>query len=379
MKVRISTFLLLIFTLLLGISSCSDSDNDEVEKEKYVKLEKSSIELSENEEITITPIFSSKEVAEADFRWSVDQENIVKITPNFDHSATIKALNKGKVTLKIECVDINLSATCEITCTGDGVIRILAIGNSFTDNAMNAHVHHLATKGGKEVVIARLTAGGETLDGHWNNAQQNSKSYSYWKMDKEGKTTTVGGKSMEEALADEKWDYISFQQQSERVGKFDSFEPYIPKLVEYAKNKSQNPSCEYVFFQAWAFGTNYPLSWTDFEEDYGRDQNVMLTAITDVANRISKLVDPKMLIFPFGTTIQNGRTSSLGNDYCSDGYHLNAYGCFTVACTWYEQIFGNVANNPYQPSEFSEKEITVAKIAAKHAVSNPNQITILKN
>jgi hypothetical protein len=58
-------------------------------------------------------------------------------------------------------------------------------------------------------------------------------------------------------------------------------------------------------------------------------------------------------IIPCGTSIQNGRTSFIGDNFNepdatqggSDGYHLNTkYGDYTAALTWYCHYSGDNAN-----------------------------------
>ncbi len=47
------------------------------------------------------------------------------------------------------------------------------------------------------------------------------------------------------------------------------------------------------------------------------------------------------MVIPAGTAIQNARTSSQGDTYTRDGYHLEqTYGRFTAACVWFEKLFG---------------------------------------
>lgn len=47
------------------------------------------------------------------------------------------------------------------------------------------------------------------------------------------------------------------------------------------------------------------------------------------------------IVIPTGTAIQNGRSSSLGDTFCRDGYHLDLkYGRYTAACAWFETFFG---------------------------------------
>lgn len=259
---------------------------------------------------------------------------------------------------------------------GGRIVRILGIGNSFTEDAVNDYLHELATAGGHGVVVARLTIGAATLEEHLENARSNKAAYGYSKRDQFGVTVRAGGKSLAEAVKDEDWDFICFQQQSWLAGQFDSYEPYLPALVEIVKAASTNPDARYAVLQTWAFAKDYALP--DFRH-YGSDQLTMHAALVDAVKRASALITPGLIVIPAGTAIQNGRTSRIGDAFCRDGYHLNlAIGRFTVACAWYQAAFGDaVVDNPYLPRNIPGDHAALAKRAAWHANANPDEITDL--
>ena len=59
----------------------------------------------------------------------------------------------------------------------------------------------------------------------------------------------------------------------------------------------------------------------------------MYNAIVDCVKDLMKEYHFDILI-PSGTAIQNARTSSLGDTFNRDGYHLKrTYGRYTAACT----------------------------------------------
>ncbi|RZK76174.1 MAG: DUF4886 domain-containing protein, partial [Pedobacter sp.] len=63
----------------------------------------------------------------------------------------------------------------------DSVIKILAIGNSFSDDAIEHYLYGLAKAGGYKVIIGNLYIGGAPLDLHLKNAQGNLDAYEYRK------------------------------------------------------------------------------------------------------------------------------------------------------------------------------------------------------
>lgn len=104
----------------------------------------------------------------------------------------------------------------------------------------------------------------------------------------------------------------------------------------------------------------------------------MYNAIVDVARKVMGTSSYGFdLLVPSGTAIQNGRTSSLGDTFNRDGYHLEVnYGRYTAACTWFEAISGkNVEDVPYAPSSVNETRARIARAAAHKAVANPYSVT----
>ena len=96
----------------------------------------------------------------------------------------------------------------------DSVIKILAIGNSFSQDAIETYLFELAQSEDIQVVIGNLYIGGASLDLHWDNAKDNKPAYQYRKIDISGTKTNTPNIAISDALADEDWDFISFQQVS---------------------------------------------------------------------------------------------------------------------------------------------------------------------
>ena len=254
----------------------------------------------------------------------------------------------------------------------DSIIRILAIGNSFSDDAVEHYLYGLAKAGGYKVIIGNLYIGGAPLDLHWKNAQKDSAAYSYRKINTAGKATKHPKTSIAFALADETWDYISFQQASPKSGLFDTFKGPLPLFFNYVKERATNPKVKYVWHQTWAYAQN---STHKGFANYQNSQMTMYKAIMKASEKVKELI-PISFVIPSGTAIQNARTK-LGDVMNRDGYHLDLnIGRYTASCTWYEAIFGkDVTGNSYKPEKVSVEEANVAQRAAHFAVQHPFQIT----
>ncbi len=254
------------------------------------------------------------------------------------------------------------------------VIKILAIGNSFSQDAVEQYLHDLADAEGIPVIIGDMFIGGCSLERHVKNARNNDPAYAYRKIGLDGKKVEQKNVTLEIALADEDWDYVSLQQASSFSGMFETYEASLPELVKYVKARLPNKT-ELMLHQTWAYAANATNSGF---KNYGRDQLMMYHSIVDAVKKASTLSKIKMII-PTGTAIQNARTSFIGDHMNRDGYHLDLkIGRYTAACTWFEKIFErNVIGNPYYPKGMNYDQREVAQKAAHEAVRHPNRITEL--
>lgn len=266
--------------------------------------------------------------------------------------------------------------SCLTPVFSQNVIKILAIGNSFSEDAAESYVDDLAKADGVELIIANMFIGGCSLETHWNNASSNAAAYSYRKI-VNGVKTTLSSKTLQETIADESWDYITFQQVSQYSGKYITYFPYLPNLLDYVKGLATNPNVKYCMHRTWAYAANSTHSEYDY---YKKDQTIMYDSIVAVTNKVAEKVGINIII-PAGTAIQNGRSSYIGDNFCRDGYHLSlGLGRFTAACTWYEKLLGKpVLDNTFIPSGVSATEANIARNAAHYAIVTPNSVTSMKD
>lgn len=250
--------------------------------------------------------------------------------------------------------------------------KILAIGNSFSQDAVEQYLYELAAAEGFKPIIGNMYIGGCSLERHLSNAKNNTAAYEYHKI-VDGKKINKSKVSLYEALTDENWDYISLQQVSGNSGKYETYITTLPELVRYVKNHSTNKDMKLMLHQTWAYATN--SNHVDFPK-YDKDQIKMYEAIIEAVEKAAKLVNIDIII-PSGTAIQNGRTSNIGDNFNRDSYHLElTYGRYTAACTWFEKIFNKrVVDNTYYPSTISEYNKQIAQNAAHFAVLNPHGVT----
>ena len=253
-------------------------------------------------------------------------------------------------------------------------VRILAIGNSFSQDAVEQYLHELAEAEGISTIIGNMFIGGCSLERHVKNARDNAPAYAYRKIGTDGKKREKGKMSLETVLADEDWDYVSLQQASPFSGMYETYEASLPELIEYVKARLPKKT-KLMLHQTWAYASTSRHSGF---KNYNCNQLTMYQAIADAVKKAAKANKIKIVI-PSGTAIQNARTSFIGDHLNQDGYHLDVkIGRYTAACTWFERIFKhNVVGNPYTPEGLDEARKAVAQIAAHAAVKHPYKVTDL--
>lgn len=257
---------------------------------------------------------------------------------------------------------------------GKEVVKILAVGNSFSEDAVEQYLYELAAANGDSLVIGNAYIGGCSLQRHLDNVNGDREEYRYRKIIGGEKTTHPSKVSIGFCLADEDWDYITFQQASGYSGVDSTYWP-LPELIAYARRHASKPDVEFLFHQTWAYAQH---STHDRFKNYGNDQQEMYRAIVKTVGKHAKKNKIKRII-PSGTAIQNGRTSFLGDHFCRDGYHLSwTLGRYTAACAWVEVFTGKSAvGNTYVPDNMTALEARVAQRAAHYAVLKPEKITSL--
>lgn len=250
-------------------------------------------------------------------------------------------------------------------------VRILAVGNSFSQDAVEQNLYELAKSDGIPVIIGNAYIGGCPLERHVDNSRTGKAEYAYRKIGGDGIRREEKNVTLDRILSDEQWDYVSLQQASPLSGIYDSYSEWLPELYSYVKGHVPSDAV-FMLHQTWAYAKDSDHSGF---KNYGCDQIKMYSAIVDANRKAAKLVGIKIII-PSGTAVQNARTSFIGDRMDRDGYHLDLlWGRYTAACAWYEKLFGHVLGNSYAPEGLTEDYKEVAQRAAHEAVRHPDRVT----
>lgn len=337
---------------------------------KEVILEKnSSVELSMGKSVSWTS--SNSRVAQVSPKGLVDSKNI-GFTHIFADTSDGKKLPVCKITVT------------EQRTEHEKAIKILTIGNSFSNDS-TYYLYDIAKSAGINLVVANLHFSGATFENHWKNASSNLKAYTYYKWSPSG-AEAESGITMADAVLDEKWDYITFQQASKNSGIYSTFQPYLNNLESYVRKLATNPDVKFALNMTWAYssGSNH-----ENYESYGHNQLTMYTSILNAYRQASEETGIKIVI-PSATSVQNARTnealSKIGDELTSDGYHLEEnMGRYIAGLTLFEELIIRDRNmdidifkdDIFAPlSKDSSKElIESAKKAVVKAIEIPFKIT----
>ena len=267
-------------------------------------------------------------------------------------------------------------------------LRILAIGNSFSDDGMEHLPAILEDMGIENVELARLYVGGCTLERHYNFYNNEEAAYLFYHS-KAGENKWVKADekvTMQYALAMGEWDIITLQQASGVSGLYNSYVPYLEQLIAIV-SKAQ-PQAELVWHMTWSYSTD--SNHGEFP-NYDRDQMKMYNAITECVHRLLKDYKAIDKIIPSGTAIQSLRQSEVNNspkDFTRDGYHMDfGAGRYALACTWYESIvkpytkrsmMGNGVRLDLGDIKVTDYTAPYCQKAAKQAVKRPFKLKAVK-
>ncbi|MDE6331075.1 MAG: DUF4886 domain-containing protein, partial [Muribaculaceae bacterium] len=132
------------------------------------------------------------------------------------------------------CLTTSFQAAAR-TDSPDSVTRILAIGNSFSEDALDYHFHKLCEAAGKKVIVGNLYIGGCPIDRHWLNARTDSAAYRFRRLGLDGATIEAHNVKLSDALGSDSWNFVSFQQASGVSGDYSSFSK-LPELIRYVSD-----------------------------------------------------------------------------------------------------------------------------------------------
>lgn len=215
-------------------------------------------------------------------------------------------------------------------------LKVLAIGNSFSVDAMTYLYNIAKAEGVETVILGNLYIPSCTLQMHADNAKNNSTAYIYYK-NTSGTWAKTENATLLHGLTDEKWDIITMQQASGYSGVATSYADHLADLVDYVNRNKTNAAAQLAWHMTWAYQQNSTHSQF---ATYDKDQMKMYNQILGAVQTRVLSSDAFSIVIPAGTAIQNTRTSYYGDTLTRDGYHLSELGRFIAGYTWFASLTG---------------------------------------
>lgn len=250
-------------------------------------------------------------------------------------------------------------------------LKVLAVGNSFSVDAME-YVYQIAKEVGyEEIVLGNLYIGGCSLQTHAANLRSKAKGYTYY-YNTDG-TWKSRGSNLATEIGAEEWDYISIQQVSGDSGRPETYEPYLTQIIDFIKEYA--PNAEIFWHMTWA----YPID-SDYSsfKNYGYNQTTMYNAIVSTVKTLILPREEISFVIPTGTAVQNVRTSYWGDNVSRDNLHLSYdIGRYIASMMWVKQLSGvSIDNVTWVPSgTITPRLLDTIKEAVNNAYNTPYEVT----
>ena len=218
--------------------------------------------------------------------------------------------------------------------TKSKTLKILAIGNSFTEDGIAYLPSLIRNAGIKNVAIAKMVIGGTSLLSHHTHAIKDDSVYNF-SISKDGSFKSQGKKKFSACLLSDTWDYVILQQVSQHSGLYRTYQPYLNNLINIIHN--YYPQAIIGWQMTWAYSST--STHTGFK-NYDNNQAIMYESILDAVNQMKRETGINVII-PTGMVIQELRNTNINNyfELTRDGYHLDyGAGRYAAACTWFETL-----------------------------------------
>lgn len=254
-------------------------------------------------------------------------------------------------------------------------VKILMIGNSYSVDS-SSYLWDVCTGIGLEnVIVSNVWIPGSSIDDHWRHIQSGAAEYEYQK-NTDGSFVVTPGIPLLQALTDEAWDAIVVTPNSSAAGQANS-EINISRVMSWLQENKTNPNAEIFWNMTWAYPQNSDDSRFSYFE---KDQMTMYNAVVSYVRENVEPLENVTGVIPTGTTIQNLRTSYLGDTMCRDSIHLSyTHGRFAAAVTVCAYVTGADASNlnqlPAMLEHLIANDLPVIRQAVSAALEKPAEVT----
>ncbi|MDA8698087.1 DUF4886 domain-containing protein [Rhodopirellula sp.] len=287
------------------------------------------------------------------------------------------------------------------TANPQKTVRILTIGNSFTDNATE-FLDEIAQASDHKLVHKKLHIGGSALELHHKRAFLPNDPILG------SGTPYSNGETLTEALQSEDWDFITMPQLSIKSHDLATYQPYAADLADLIHRLA--PQAELVFHQTWAYRSDDPrFHKPNYERGEPTNQEEMFRSLSLAYQTVAKQLYAKIIPVGHGFWLadsdsnygyqpdsgfdaaiakpkelpQQNHSLHVGYYWKShngqeelrmDGHHASQSGKYLAACIWYACLYGEDPESiQYCPSSMDPKYASFLRRIANRAISDHTQ------
>lgn len=252
-------------------------------------------------------------------------------------------------------------------------MKILFVGNSFSEDTVEHAVNIAHSFGIENVKIGTLYVGGCSIEMHYNHISTDVPVYLYHLNEGDGWSSTENFK-ISDALKSDDWDWVVIQHGTRGTSRYTSIECYekLSPLIDKIK-AIINKDVKIAFNLTWM---GEPTNPHHEIVSYGGNVGLMREKLIEVTQKVV-LSNPKIdVLIPTGTAVENARTSNIGI-LTRDTYHLSFdKGRFIAGLTLISTLTGIDASKvSWVPDGVDEYAKSVAIESVQNAIADPLKIT----
>ena len=257
-------------------------------------------------------------------------------------------------------------------------LDVLFIGNSFSIDTGTALPALLRSSKLSTVAVYVLYKGGCSMKQHYEYYKNNEPVYELWLYDSRGEKKLENKITIRNAMKRYAYDVVVFQQYSLESGNYDSYEPYLSKILQAYKLTTISPRTTFAFNQTWAYSSKHK----DLKR-YGTQED-MWRSICQASNEMKQKSGIDIII-PCGTAVQNARTLTsvtTENEWTRDNQHISTYqGRYLLACTFFEAIIAPCfnANLSDDRTTYGKKEPDIVNDTNRRQIQNCAKLAVANN
>ncbi|MDD3787903.1 MAG: Ig-like domain-containing protein, partial [Petrimonas sp.] len=151
-----NNIIVILLMLLAGFVSCQDEAVVDLANRPFVRINKTSVSLSAGERYIVKASVDTLGSASKTFSWSIMDPTVATIEPIDNITAIITALTEGTTVIKIESTDNQLMYFSNLYVSKDRVFKVLTIGGTPAEDAVENYLYNLAANAGKKLIIGNL-------------------------------------------------------------------------------------------------------------------------------------------------------------------------------------------------------------------------------